>query len=469
MMYMGQELKQTQRQQLAMTQKMQQALHILQLSSVELEQHIQTELETNPLLEMKQKREDIPDKPEVTVNREDDTSFDESWDLDAFDRKWREGKDLSRNTDLFDRQQYYQDSITQDESLKAHLLKQLGIAIDDPKRYEIGERMIIGDFDDRGYYTGDTTLLAEELGLHEDVVLDVLYTLQRMEPTGVGARSVEECLLLQIDVEYPDNDDLRTLVSEHLEELKHRQIPLIAKAMKRKPQEVEQLAALLATLDPWPGRQFVSEPVQYIAPEVVVEKVEEDYIVRLASDRTPDLVVNKEYQQRLREKMQKDEKKYVKEKMESARWLIRNIEQRQQTILKVAQAIVDVQREFIEKGVEYIKPLVLQDIATRVGVHESTVARTTRGKYIQTPQGLFELKYFFSPGLKTDRGEDQSSKSVQAMIKQIIEEENKAKPLSDQKIADLLKEKGTKVARRTVTKYREAMNIPATTMRRQYQ
>lgn len=468
-MQISHELRHTQSQQLTMTLKMQQALHILQLSSLELEQHVQQELDANPLLEMKQKSEEIPDKPEITVNREDDTSFDEAWDLDAFDRKWREGKDLSRNTDLFDRQQYYQDSITQEESLKAHLLNQLRIAVDDPTQYQIGERIIIGDMDDRGYFTGEIPQIALEMNLEEDVVLDVLYTIQRMEPTGVGARSVEECLLLQIDAEHPYNDLLRTLVSEHFEDLKHRQIPQIAKAMKLKPQEVEELAALLATLDPWPGRQYLSEPVQYIAAEVIVEKVNDDYIVRLATDRTPNLVVNKEYQEKLREKMQKDDKKYVKEKMESARWLIRNIEQRQQTILKVSQAIVDVQRDFIEKGVEFIKPLVLQDIATRVGVHESTVARTTRGKYIQTPQGLFELKYFFSPGLKTDSGEDQSSKSVQAAIKQIIEDEDKAKPLSDQKIADLLKVKGTTVARRTITKYREAMNIPATTMRRQYQ
>ena len=201
----------------------------------------------------------------------------------------------------------------------------------------------------------------------------------------------------------------------------------------------------------------------------MVEKVEDSFAVRLVDDRAAELHIDKAYQKRLRDgKIGKEEKDYIREKIESANWLKRNVAQRQQTILRVSQAIVDVQHDFLEKGVEHIRPLTLQDIADIVGVHESTVARTTRGKYIQTPQGLFELKYFFSPGLASDNGLDQSAKSVQALVKRFIDEEDKRKPLSDQKIADMIKAEGINVARRTVTKYRENMGILKTSLRRQY-
>jgi RNA polymerase sigma-54 factor len=193
-------------------------------------------------------------------------------------------------------------------------------------------------------------------------------------------------------------------------------------------------------------------------------------VVYLSDESVPELRINGDYRKMMQNgRVTKDEKQYLRDKVESARWLIRNIQQRQQTILRIASAIVEVQEEFFEKGIEFIKPLTLQEIADKVGVHEATVSRTTRGKYIQTPQGLFEMKYFFSPGLRRDVGDPQSSKSVQSLIKKIIEEEDKGKPLSDQKIADMLKKQGINIARRTVTKYREGMGILSTTMRRTYQ
>jgi RNA polymerase sigma-54 factor len=224
-------------------------------------------------------------------------------------------------------------------------------------------------------------------------------------------------------------------------------------------------------LNPFPGYEFSTPEPQYVAPDVVVEKDEEsnDYLVYLSNDRVPSLRISNEYKQFAKTSgADKQAKQYVKDRVESAKWLMRNIEQRQATILKVGKAIVEVQREFLEKGVEFIKPLTLQEIADVVGVHEATVSRTTRGKYMQTPQGLFELKYFFSPGLRKDDGEEQSSKSIQSLIKKLVDEENKRKPLSDQKIADKLKEQGINVARRTVTKYREGLRIPSTTMRKEY-
>ncbi|MBX3177624.1 MAG: RNA polymerase factor sigma-54 [Candidatus Hydrogenedentes bacterium] len=471
-MHMEHRLVQTQRQQLVLTQKMQQALHILQLNGIELEQYVQQELETNPFLEQKQKKEEEAPRTEAPTPAIDDP-FDQPFDLDQHSDNWdirfREGQDLSHNTDLYARRKFYEDSITQGQSLRAHLLSQLALSTENEKDYLIGERIIIGDIDSRGYFTGDETAIAEELRVSESDVERVLHKIQRFEPTGVGAHDVVECLLLQIQAEYPDHAQLIDLVSNHLDDLKNRQVPKIAKAMKISPDDVENLKKQLATLNPWPGHEFSSEPPQYIAAEVVVEKVEGEYIVRLADERLSDLNINTEYSDAVkRSGLNKDDKDYVRSKLEAAKWLQRNIAQRQQTILKVSQAIVNYQKDFLDKGIEHIRPLTLQVIADEIGVHESTVARTTRGKYMQTPQGLFELKYFFNSGVSSDTGDAQASKAVQARIQKIIDEENPYKPLSDQRIADILKKEGTNIARRTVTKYREALNIPATTKRKQF-
>lgn len=471
MMHMEHRLSQVQRQQLVLTQKMQQALHILQLSGLELDQHIQQELENNPFLEQVAPPEEALPVPAATVSVADaDPNADEPFDLDAFDMRWREGRDLSINPDMDERRRYYEESITQEPSLRAHLLEQLKLISGDDVAYAIGERIIIGDIDDRGYFTGDTQEIANELGVPVELVEEVLAQIRRLEPTGIGARNVEDCLLMQIEANYPNEPQLKELVTKHLEALKRRQIPQIAKAMRITPERVEELKAMLSTLNPWPGHEFSSGPAPYITPDVVVEEVDDDFVVRLANDRLPLLRVNDDLSREFKRNggVTREDKSYIKQKLESARWLTRNIAQRQNTILRVAQAIVDYQKEFMAKGVEYIRPLTLQVIADQLGVHESTVARTTRGKYIQTPQGLFELKYFFSPGLKRDTGEDQSSKSVQAAIKKLVDEEDKKRPLSDQKIAELLKKQGIHIARRTVTKYREQMGILATNLRKEF-
>ena len=469
---------QRQTQQLVLTQKMQQGLHILQLSGLELEQYVQQEIETNPFLEQLQQREapaEIPaETPAKSTANEGDFGFEESFDLDAYSDKWgikhREGQDLSRNAELWERRQFYENSITQSESLRSHLLTQMRIATDDDRLYEIGERIIIGDIDDRGYFTGNVSDIAVELEVTEEEVRQTLEIVKRFEPTGVGAADLPECLLLQIEAELPEEEELKILVRNHLDDLVARRIPQIAKAMQLSPERVEMLQELLKTLNPWPGRLFTQEPPQYIIPEVEVEKIDDEYVVRLLEDRSAFLKVNREYQKSLNNgHLSPEDKNYVRQKLESAQWLCQNIAQRQRTILRVAQAIVEVQQDFLDKGVEHIRPLTLQNIADRVGVHESTIARTTRGKYIQTPQGLFELKYFFSPGLSNQTGEDQSSKSVMALVKKIIDEEDPHQPLSDQKIADIIqKDHGTTIARRTVTKYREAMGILKTSMRKRY-
>jgi RNA polymerase sigma-54 factor len=478
MMHMEHRLTQTQSQRLMLTQKMQQAIHILQLSTIELDQYIQQEMETNPVLEQQQKDPEPGPEPNSDNGDSSDSKdqFDDvGFDLDEFAKGWnepgKEGRDFSVNREADERREHYVNSITREESLSSHLLTQLRLATDDPRRIRIGEH-IIGEIDHRGYFGGSLEEIAHECDATVDEVTQVLYRVQRFEPTGVGARDIVECLLLQANVDYPDDDELRTLIEDHLVELEHRQIPQVAKAMKISPERVEELRDKLARLDPWPGLEYSAEPPHYVTPDVIVEKNEEtgELEVYLTDETVPELRINSRYREMARKKnLGKDEKQYLRDKVESARWLIRNIEQRQQTILKIASAIVEVQGEFFEKGVEAIKPLTLQEIAEKVGVHEATVSRTTRGKYMQTPQGLFEMKYFFSPGLKTDDGDAQSSKSVQSIIQKIVDEEDKRKPLSDQKIANLLKDQGINIARRTVTKYREALGVPPTTMRKSYQ
>lgn len=470
----GQRLVQKPTQTLVLTQKMQQALRILQLNSTELQDLVQQELEDNPFLDLVEKANELPDPKEATPNEEDDKDRDSSFDLDEYADRWekahKEGRDLSRNEDLFARRQYYEDSITKEESLPAHLMDQLRLTVEDAALFEVCERIIINDINERGYFTGDEAAIAEEMTVDPSLVEKALKIIQSFEPTGVGAHDTAECLLLQIEAEYPEEKELKTLVRDHLDALTHRQIPQIARAMKIKPERVEELKDLLSTLDPWPGYIYTSEPPQYVTPDVVVEKVNDEYLVRLVDERIPDLRVNKDYQRAVTTKgLSEKDKEYIREKMDAARFLKRNIAQRQQTILKVAEAIVAIQRDFLDKGIEHIKPLTLQNIADVVGVHESTVARTTRGKYMQTPQGLYELKYFFSPSVSQNHGAAQASKAVQAMVKKTIDEEDKHSPLSDKKIADILKEKhGIDVARRTVTKYREALGILKTTMRKQY-
>lgn len=475
MMHMEHRLAQTQTQRLMLTQKMQQAIHILQLSGMELEQYVQQELETNPVLDqvVPAVEQLPPDQPTTATTSTGDDFDDVSFDLDAYARSWNDGPttgvDLSRNSDLADRREFYENSITKEESFTSRLLTQLRMAAPDDETYRIGER-IVGDIDARGYFTGSMEDIARELLVPVEEVERVLRIVQKFEPTGVGARDVVECLVLQIEAEYPEEPELKVLVEQHLDELERRQIPKIAKAMNVPPERVEELKDLLATLNPWPGHEFSSGPPQYVTPDVIVDKDEEGNLqVYLADGSVPMLQINGEYRKMVRNgKMGRDERQYIRDKVESAKWLIRNIEQRQQTILRIAKAIVDVQTEFFEKGIEAIRPLTLQEIADKVGVHEATVSRTTRGKYMQTPQGLFEMKFFFSPGLRRDSGEAQSAKSVQSLIRKIIDEEDKAKPLSDQKIADLLKKQGLNIARRTVTKYREAMDILSTTLRKSY-
>ncbi len=471
--------------------QMQQSLHMLQMNYIELDQFIEQNLELNPFLERVGTREtalsDMSDRPDADRIAESDERVEQDYEQAVLGRseaeiseedkgdewdateRYREGANLARNTDLDEVWRYYQDSITQDESLSAHLLNQMRIAAATPSEYEIGERIIIGDIDSRGYFTGKVEELASELNVSESEVRKVLDTICKFEPTGVGAGDVVECLLMQCEVEYPGDEQIKELLKDHWTALTSGRILQIAEAMNITPERVMELKGMVSRLDPFPGREYGAGQPMYVVPEVVVEKIDDVFVVTLASDASVAVMVNEAYVKEIQSrKTDAKEQAYVHEHLESARFLLRNIERRKETILKTAQAIVDLQRDFMSRGVAYMKPLTLEEVAGKVGLHESTISRTVNGKYIQTPQGLFELKYFFSSGLRSDSGGEQSSTAVCAKIKDIIEKEDKRHPLSDQKIADLLQGEGVHVARRTVTKYREQIGLLPAKMRRTY-
>jgi len=304
-------------------------------------------------------------------------------------------------------------------------------------------------------------------------VEEVLRVLQGFDPPGVGARDLPECLLLQLAARDLDDTLAAEIVRYHFEDLKNRKFADIARALKITPHEVQELAATIGELDPRPGLSTESEGARSVVPDLVVEKVDEDgdeFVVYLNDGNLPRLKVSRAYDEAMKDpsKRQDDAATFIDEKRRYAEWIIKTIEQRRRTMIKVMEAIVTEQREFFEKGAIALKPLTLQTVATAIGMHESTVSRVTRQKYVQTPRGVFSLKYFFSAGLDTDEGDEVAAKAVKLMIQEIVEGEDGHRPLSDKKIADILSERGLKIARRTVAKYREQLGILNARMRKQF-
>ncbi|NLN94093.1 MAG: RNA polymerase factor sigma-54 [Candidatus Hydrogenedens sp.] len=469
---------------LTLSPQMQQSLAILQMSSLELDQYIDEQVETNPFLDRSSPREIILSEaldnftPPATAEDEANEAAYENAVQAKVDENisqihqdsadsFRDYSDFSRNPDLEARYQYYQDSITREESLSAYLLRQLSLTCSDPQQLAIGERIIIGDINPDGMFTGSVQEIAEELKTTPAAVSAVLEIIKKFEPTGIGAATLIECLTMQIEAEYPKEPELITMLTEHWDKLLNRKFSPIAEAMGISEERVKELNRLLATLNPFPGREYSQEQPVYIYPEITVEKIGDDFIAMLTADNLSGLSIDEAYIRDIRSKKQsQDDKRYVDAHVDAAQLLLRNIERREDTIKKVAQAIVDEQKAFMEKGPSSMKPLTLEQIAVKVDVHESTVSRAISGKYMQTPQGVFEMKYFFSSALSAAGGEELSSTAVCEQIKKIIEEEDKKRPLSDQKITDKLNELGVSIARRTVTKYREQLNILPARLRR---
>ncbi len=449
-----------------MTPQLQQAIKLLQLSRLELEGAVRKELEENPILEETQdlKEDDLKRTKEAADVVETPTSGDDQnpqkqdefeWES-YLENTYKPAQNMAGgNEEIMN----YENVISTTESLHDHLFwqaKMFGFSEDELALAEI----LINYIDDDGYLLTPLSEIAESEKAEVQDLEDVLKFVQEFDPAGVGARDLKECLLLQAKAIEEDTHDLVNLISNHLKDLEKRNFDAIAKALGRDIREIADMCKIIYAMDPKPGRIYASADTQYVTPDVYVYKVGDDYMVSLNEDGLPRLKISNFYRNMLKGAGSNAKTQdYIQEKLRSAVWLIKSIHQRQRTIFKVADSIVKHQREFLDKGPEYIKPMVLRDIANDIGMHESTVSRVTTAKYVHTPQGIFELKYFFNSGIATTDGDSLASESVKIKIKELILKEDPKNPYSDQQIVDLLKKAGIEIARRTVAKYRDVLKI----------
>ena len=457
---------------LVMTPKLQQAIKLLQVPALELQQILKHELMVNPMLEEPDENEDSdPEEVVEAVDSDDDGELKTREDEIDWDRYLRDGFEYAPR-DMGGREEAeegFERVPVVRFTLEDHLMSQLRMEGVSPEDMKIGE-FIIGSINGDGFLTTPPEEIAELLSIDKEKVEAVLAKIKTFDPPGVGASDLRECLLIQLEQQGLKDSLAWLLVSDYFEELLQRRYPEIAKKAKVDLADVQAAEQVIGKLDPRPGARYSADEPRYIVPDLIVEKVDDDYVVQLNDRNVPRLRVSRAYRDIMTnaKARSKEEHDYVKEKLNSAVWLIKTIDQRRRTMIKVMEAILEVQRDFFDKGIEHLKPLTLQQIAAIVGMHESTVSRVTSGKYVQTPRGVFELKYFFSTGLQTDNGEAASSRKIKALIAEMIDKEDKHKPLSDQAIADKLKTEGFQVARRTVAKYRDHLTILPARMRKQY-
>ena len=474
-----QQLKLT--QQLIMTPQLQMAIKLLQLSRLELVDKIKQELEENPALDEVQEvlpPETAEEKTEKEAKAEaaeqtKEVTFEEKLNEDIDWRNYIEEynspgrmpvESESRDTPRFD------SFISKKESLSDHLLWQFLMTSPDPDSENIGS-LIIGNLTRDGYLDITLDEITETSGKTRDEVEQVLTLLQTFDPIGVCSRNLSECLLIQINhLGLGDNSILTDIVKDHLHHLENKNYRAICKALKIRLEEVIGAVNVIKGLEPKPGRQFSESDVQYITPDIYVYKSEDGFVIVLNDDGLPKLQLNSYYKKAMvrDEKISDETKEYLQDKLRSAAWLIRSIHQRQKTIYKAMESILKFQRPFFEKGIAHLKPMVLRDVAEDIEMHESTISRVTTNKYAHTPQGIFELKFFFNSSIKRVHGEAIASASVQDKIRKIIDSENPKKPFSDSKMAELLKAQNIDIARRTVAKYREMLGVLSSNKRKQY-
>ncbi len=472
-----QQLKLT--QQLIMTPQLQMAIKLLQLSRLELVEKIQQELEENPALDEVQEtlspeatdEKTGPDSevPEETkeVTFEDKINEDIDWRnyIEEYNSPGRMPVETEgRETPRFD------SFMSKKESLIDHLLWQFLMTSPDSGTEKIGS-LIIGNLTKDGYLDVSLDEISETSGAPHEEVEQVLAVLQTFNPIGVCARDLSECLLIQIKhLGLGDNSILAEIVKNHLHHLENKNYRAICKVLKIRLNDVITAVKVIKGLEPKPGREFSESDVQYITPDIYVYKSENNFVIVLNDDGLPKLQVNSYYKKAMvqGDKISAETKEYLQDKLRSAAWLIRSIHQRQKTIYRVMESILKFQRSFFDKGITHLKPMVLRDVAEDIEMHESTISRVTTNKYAYTPQGIFELKYFFNSSIKRIHGEAIASASVQDKIKKIIESENPKKPFSDSKMADMLKDQNVDIARRTVAKYREMLGVLSSNKRKQF-
>jgi len=488
MMEMGLRTQLRQTQQLRMTPQLQQAIKLLQLSRLELIDAVQQEMNENPVLE--EAREDYDAEalharqPEVeelkNTDRLQEVRADErdmnKVDWDSYLNDYSSGAMPTNSYQGLSSSELpgIEQTLSTSESLVDHLMRQLRMLSLSPQNEAIGT-LIIGNLDETGYLRNSSTAeLAADADVTAEQVEAVLSLIQQFDPLGVAARSAQECLMIQATHLMPQDQTVRAILTNHLSDLEQKKIHNITRALEVSDNEVIRAARLIAGLEPKPGRPFSQDIGRYITPDVyIVENDQGELICTLNVDGLPQLRVSNYYKSMLAKKKEdgaKDEvRDYIQEKLRGALWLIRSIEQRHSTIIKVTESIIKFQQDFFEKGVESLRPLVLKEVAEDIGMHESTISRVTTNKYVHTPRGVFELKYFFNSAIgKTGGGDDLASEAVKAKIREIIGEEDPKKPFSDAKIAEkLAADQNIDIARRTVAKYRESMGFLSSSKRKQ--
>lgn len=472
-------LKQTMNlsQNLVITPQLQQAIKLLQMSRLELEASVRSELEENPILEeaVDLKEEDLQRTKEAAQEVEstsaNDMAVQDPQKQDEFEwesyleNQHKPPKDLgSGNEEIMN----YENVISTTMNLHDHLYWQVKMTGFSEQEEKVADVMI--DYiDEDGYLKTPLEEIASEQKLDMADLEDVLSLIHEFDPAGVGARDLKECLLIQARHLEEDTHDLVNVIENHLKDLEKKNYEAIAKATNKDIKEVIELCKIIYSMDPKPGRAYVSNDTQYVTPDVYVYKVGDDYVVSLNEDGLPRLKISNFYKNMLKgNNANVQTQGYIQEKLRSAVWLIKSIHQRQRTIYKVTDSIVKHQRDFFEKGAAFLKPMVLRDIANDIGMHESTVSRVTTAKYVHTPQGIYELKYFFNSGISSSDGDALASESVKLKIRDLVNKEDPKSPLSDQKIVELLKVEGIQIARRTVAKYRDMLKILPSSQRKKY-
>jgi len=470
-----------QRQSLALQQvlspQLQQSLLILQTPLLELRNLVQQEMETNPVLE------ELPEDSGANERSDDEASADENFKdefekLASLDEEWRDymAQSASSNFDgrhgskeAEEKRQFLFDSISVQETLQQNLISQLNqtvLSADDRKAAEL----IIGNIDDDGFLQSTPEEMALNSGIPQNDFERGLGLIQTFYPAGVGARDLRECLLIQLQRQGKEHSLEYGIVAEHMDDLARHRFPEIARRMAIGVEDVQKAADNIARLNPRPGQIFAAAPQNYVLPDVIVEKVDGEYQIAFNNEQIPHLRISNLYKDIIASgnTQTSDVKDYIRDKIRSGKFLIRSIHQRQQTIMNIAQQIVSRQRDFLEHGTSHLKPMTMAEVAEAVGVHETTVSRAVSGKYMATPQGVFEMKYFFTGGYQTATGESLSNTSVKQAVLELVKHESGSAPLSDHEIVEILSERGIPIARRTVAKYRSELNILPSHMRRKY-
>jgi RNA polymerase sigma-54 factor len=463
--------------QQVLSPQLQQSLLVLQTPLLELRNLVQQEMETNPVLE------ELPDEPGPDAQGENEASVDDNFKsefekLASLDQEWRDYMAQSANTgtDSFqrsreakDKRQFFFDSIAVQETLQQNLLGQLNQSALNASDRKAAE-LITGNIDDNGFLQSTPEEMALNSGFPKEDFERMLALTQSFYPPGVGARDLRECLLIQLKREGKEGSLEYKIVSEHMEDLGRRRFPEIARRMGISVEDVQSAADNIGRLNPRPGQVFAAAPQNYVLPDVTVEKVNGEYQISLNDEQIPHLRISNLYKDIIASgnTQTSEVKDYIRDKIRSGKFLIRSIDQRQQTISNIAQQIVARQCHFLEHGPSHLKPMTMAEVADAVGVHETTVSRAVSGKYMATPQGVLDMKYFFTPGYQTATGESLSNTSVKEAILDLVKREGGNEPLSDNEIVEILSERGIPIARRTVAKYRTELNILPSHMRRKY-